>query len=261
VTTQARDDGFHEIQLNGKQLVFLFMAVTIVSVVIFLCGVLVGRGVRAERTSAAADASAVSPLTTPDAARSQPVAVPAGSDPTVAAPPPADDLTYFDRLEKKSTPAEHLKPASEKAAQVAVASEPGKPVRETPAPDKPSREVSAAAKSARAAAAAPPPAASAPASTAIPAAPTAEAPTSAPVAEPPGQGYALQITALREQTEADALARRLSAKGYSAYVLKPAAGTSPVFRVRVGKFKTRREAEAIASKLQQEEQFKPWITR
>ena len=38
------DDGFHEIQLSGKQLVFLFMATTVVSVVIFLCGVLVGRG-------------------------------------------------------------------------------------------------------------------------------------------------------------------------------------------------------------------------
>ena len=46
---RRRDDGFHEIQLNGKQLVFLFMAVTVVSVVIFLSGVLVGRGVRAER--------------------------------------------------------------------------------------------------------------------------------------------------------------------------------------------------------------------
>ena len=39
------DEGFHEIQLNGKQLVFLFMAATVVSVVIFLCGVMVGRGV------------------------------------------------------------------------------------------------------------------------------------------------------------------------------------------------------------------------
>jgi hypothetical protein len=41
------DDGFHEIQLNGKQLVFLFMAATVVAVVIFLCGVMVGRGVLA----------------------------------------------------------------------------------------------------------------------------------------------------------------------------------------------------------------------
>ena len=45
---QGTEDGFHEIQLSGKQLVFLFMATTVVSIVIFLCGVLVGRGARVE---------------------------------------------------------------------------------------------------------------------------------------------------------------------------------------------------------------------
>ena len=55
MASETPDDGFHEIQLNGKQLVFLFMAATVVSVVIFLCGVLVGRGVRAERAAAVAD--------------------------------------------------------------------------------------------------------------------------------------------------------------------------------------------------------------
>jgi len=34
-----------------------------------------------------------------------------------------------------------------------------------------------------------------------------------------------------------------------------------VYRVRVGKFPTRREAETIAARLQKEEQFKPWVTR
>ena len=41
------DDGFHEIQLSGKQLVFLFIVTTTVLVVVFLCGVQVGRGARA----------------------------------------------------------------------------------------------------------------------------------------------------------------------------------------------------------------------
>ena len=59
------DDAFHEIQLNGKQLVFLFMAATVVSVVIFLCGVLVGRGVRAERGAIADVASATGAETMP----------------------------------------------------------------------------------------------------------------------------------------------------------------------------------------------------
>ena len=53
---ELHEDGFHEIQLSGKQLVFLLMATTVVSIVIFLCGVLVGRGVQNARgllTSAA----------------------------------------------------------------------------------------------------------------------------------------------------------------------------------------------------------------
>ena len=49
MTTTTSDDAFHEIQLNGKQLVFLFMAAVVAMVVIFLLGVLVGRGVRNER--------------------------------------------------------------------------------------------------------------------------------------------------------------------------------------------------------------------
>ena len=54
---EIHDDGFHEIQLSGKQLVFLFMATTVVSIVIFLCGVLVGRGVQTARGGHAAAAA------------------------------------------------------------------------------------------------------------------------------------------------------------------------------------------------------------
>jgi DedD protein len=234
VAQHIQDEGFHEIQLNGKQLVFLFMAATVVSVVIFLCGVLVGRGVRANQigsaeASAAGTAGETSPLQPP----SPPQPTPAGSDPTAAPPPPApaDDLTYFNRLEKKNAPAESLKPASERSA---ANNRPVPPVvTETPA-----------------AAAAPPPAE-----------PPARAASDAARAEPAGQGFAVQIAALNVRSEADAIARRLSSKGYAAYVLSPADGTPSVYRVRVGKFPTRREAESIAARLQKEEQFKPWVTR
>ena len=50
LTAHVQEDAFHEIQLNGKQLVFMFMVATIASVVIFLSGVFVGRGVRLERS-------------------------------------------------------------------------------------------------------------------------------------------------------------------------------------------------------------------
>jgi cell division septation protein DedD len=80
-------------------------------------------------------------------------------------------------------------------------------------------------------------------------------------AEPGGQGFAVQIAALNVRSEADAIAKRLSSKGYTAYVLTPASGAPSVFRVRIGKFNTRREAENVAARLQKEEQFKPWVTR
>src|SRR3954452_17476466 len=102
------DEGFHEIQLNGKQLVFLFMAATVVSVVIFLCGVLVGRGVRAQLGGVAENAAVNSIAETTPTQPAPPAAAPAaGSDPTKAAAPPAsnDDLSYFNRLEKSNTPA------------------------------------------------------------------------------------------------------------------------------------------------------------
>ena len=248
VPQQIEDEGFHEIQLNGKQLVFLFMAATVVSVVIFLCGVLVGRGVKAQLgvpgdnapTSTVAETTPTQPAT--------PAPVPAaGSDPTTAAPPPAsDELSYFNRLEKQSAPTERLKPAGESKAasdRAAAAERPAAPAA-TPPPPAPAKEpASSAAK----------PAAPSPA--------PAPAPAAATSGEPAGQGFAVQIAALNERGEADAIAKRLSSKGYAAYVLTPSNGTPTVFRVRVGKFNTRREAETVAARLQKEEQFKPWVTR
>jgi cell division septation protein DedD len=55
--------------------------------------------------------------------------------------------------------------------------------------------------------------------------------------------------------------KRLAGKGYPAYVVSPVKGEPAVYRVRVGKFKERREADSVAARLQKEEQFKPWIVR
>src|SRR3954451_8037773 len=90
------DDAFHEIQLSGKQLVFLFMATTIVAVVIFLCGVQVGRGVRLERVAETSDASAVTtppPVTATPPSTSAAASAPAG-EPPVPAQESEEDLTY-----------------------------------------------------------------------------------------------------------------------------------------------------------------------
>jgi DedD protein len=231
-----QDDAFHEIQLNGKQLVFLFMAATVVSVVIFLCGVLVGRGVRSAR-AAGDDAQAMSGvLATPAAAVSstgpsatEPVVAPEADPRTAAAPPEVDDLSYFSRLEDERPAVEELKPAAKPAAAPA------------PPPSLP----------------APPPSAPAPPRSA-PAPPRSAPAVQTPAA--PGD-WAVQVAALNVRSEAEAVAKRLAAKGYAAYVVTPGDGTPSVFRVRIGPFKTRREADTMAVRLEKEEQFKPWVTR
>jgi DedD protein len=263
----THDEGFHEIQLNGKQLVFLFMAATVVSVVIFLCGVLVGRGVRVER-GVVSDTSSGNAIaeTTPEAAPTPAAApAPAGSDPRAAAPPPpVDDLSYFNRLEAQKPATEALKAGADKrqaAAEHTAPPPPAPPAKTAVAEPKP------AAPEPKPAAQAPAPVVTAQAHPSPPAAsPARQQPvqaTAAPPAssEPAGGGYAVQIAALNVRGEADAIAKRLTAKGYAAYVLSPPGGSPTVFRVRVGKYTTRREAESVAAKLKKEEQFNPWVTR
>jgi cell division septation protein DedD len=239
LASDIQDDGFHEIQLNGKQLVFLFMAATVVSVVIFLCGVLVGRGVKTERAVSSADAAAVAAVAEP-ASPSPAVATPpaAGTDPTTVAPPPAvGDLTYFNRLERKTPPPEELRPALAPPARA----ERDKPSLMT-APPVPQ----------------PPAPAARPATAATPAvAPSTHSPSPSLAAS---DGYVVQVAAVPEH-DADTIAKRLTSKGYGVFVVAPGAAAPALYRVRVGRFKTRREAEAAASRLQKEEQFKPWITR
>ena len=222
------------------------MAATVASVVIFLSGVMVGRQVRAERAAMTGEPPVEESLTADVAAK--PPTVPlndATVDPKTPPPAPIDDLSYPQRLDPQNPPPDKLVANAKPAATPAV--EPAK------APD----AVSAAAARTPAAASAKP---------APPPTPAAS-PVSAPAAEPPaaatgtpGSGFAVQVAALNVRSEADAIARRLTAKGYPAFVQTPG-NAANVFRVRIGTYKTRREADAVAAKLQKEEQFKPWVTR
>lgn len=221
----TNDEGFREIQLNGKQLVFLFMAVTVASVVIFLCGVLVGRGVAVARGVTEASPLEAAEFEAPAGELTAATTGPGGAPATAS-----EDLTYGDRLGSDAPVAESLLTTPRAAPTVMAEALDGEP--ETPAP-------------------APSPKPSSAVSSVDPAVP----------GEPAGDGFAIQVAALRDRGEAEAVARRLAGRGYPAYVLAPDPGTPVVFRVRVGKFPERREAESVAARLEKEEQFKPWITR
>jgi cell division septation protein DedD len=247
--SNTQDDSFREIQLSGKQLVFLFMAVTVILVGVFLTGLLVGRGVlmaRGAPGNGAASAAIETEPPPPPASASQSTS----SSPATA----GEKLSYAERLGSSEPAKEQLKPDTAPPAE-APTPKAETTVAENPAP--------APAPATKPTAPAPTPAPKLPPAQKTPATPAPAAPAAAAVSssEPAGAGFAIQVAALREREEADTIVKRLAGKGYPAYVVTPAKGTPSVFRVRVGKFKERREADTVAARLQKEEQFKPWIVR
>jgi cell division septation protein DedD len=214
----AAEEGFHEIQLSGKQIVFLVMVVTVVSAVIFLCGVLVGRGVRNERADAVDDTVAATAPATPPATDTAPPTATATEPP---APPTeaADELSYHKRLQGESQPAEQLKP---------------QPQPQTP----------------------PPPTTTAPPAVTPPA--PAAAVTDVPTSGKPG-GWIVQVTALRDAAAARNVVKSLAAKGFPAFLVNPAPDMPVIYRVQVGGFANRADAEAVSKRIEKEEQFKPQV--
>lgn len=254
------DEGFREIQLNGKQLIFLFMAVTVVLVVTFLFGVLVGRGVRegAPATQTANNEVASDPGVAPVSETPSPAPAASGSATPAPATPPAEELSYADRLLRESAPEETLKPATQ-PAPAPVVQEPVAPRAAAPPPPSPAKEQVPAASAVKDRTPASVP--STPQNAQVTSVPAPATPARA--SDPSGPGFAVQVAAYRDRRDADTLAKQLAAKGYPAFVMDPVKGTSAaLFRVRVGKYKTLKDAEAVESRLQTSEQLtNAWIAR
>ena len=226
ITHDTADDAFHEIQLSGKQLVFLFMATTVISVIIFICGVLVGRSVPVEGISAAEN-----PATTASAPADVPTSA-AGTATPPSTAQAAEGTSYSARLDAQANTPEKLTPVAEPPPTPApVAAEATRPASEpaaTPAPEPPTRQ-------------------------------TADTPK--PSSGLPGT-WAVQVVSLRDRGAANQIVQRLQGRNYPAFLVAPSAGTpTQLYKVQVGKYKDRAEAERIQARLKKEEQFDPWIVR
>ncbi|MDA1092789.1 MAG: SPOR domain-containing protein [Acidobacteria bacterium] len=225
---------------SAKQLVFLAIMATVVAVIVFLCGVLVGRGVPVTRAPGAAASDllaadhgqvAMSELGGPGEfdeldELGEPEPGTAGGDSSSA----LADLSYFERLNgTESVEESHTLRADETAAS---------------APDD---EVVADATSPASNEAIPEPP------------PVAVVEEEAAPATAPGL-FVLQVTALRERDEANRVANDLVASGYPAFVVAPADDAPvAVFRVRVGPYEERAEAEEAQRRLEEEQRLRPWV--
>ena len=215
------DQSFREIQLSGKQLVFLFMASVVLAVGVFLLGVSVGRGVRGAAGPAESTVADATPA---------PQAAPVEMPPPVR--PEAQDLGYHDMLQGQAASG-----AQTSAAQPDLSVSPPPSAEPTPVDE-------------------PQPAAPAPKPTAKPVTPPAKpaAPSvaTAKAAAPPapGQGWAVQVNAFKSRENADRQAAQLKASGMPAFVVATAQNT--LFQVRVGPYAQRADAERTAVRIRQQ---------
>jgi cell division septation protein DedD len=228
---EYEEAGFYEIQLNNKQLVFFFMAAVAIAVVVFLCGVMVGRGVH----DATLAASGTSIISGPGASQSMQSAV-----------APADvrrELDFPQRLEADQPEAELESQASSPETLVAkvkkktVSKQSSSPITENASESEP-----------------PAPA------TPAPVRPNAGSPSPEPTLIGSDTGaFTIQVVALKTEQAAESLVNRLREARYRAY-LEPG-GSAGLYRVRVGRFDSRAEAEQVSAKLRDVEKFKPYITQ
>jgi cell division septation protein DedD len=85
---------------------------------------------------------------------------------------------------------------------------------------------------------------------------------SAPPPASASASYVVQVAALRDAARARALVDALKASGYPAYLVEPApSDPKGLVRIRVGRFQTASEAEAVKARLQKQRPEKLWVTR
>ena len=95
-----------------------------------------------------------------------------------------------------------------------------------------------------------------------PAKPSAPKQAASAPAQKSGTLYTVQVGAFKAQPEADALKKKLSAKGYSATVVKTASkADSAPFKVRLGVFKDRKDADAMYSKVSKQMALKGFVAK
>lgn len=231
--------------MSRKQLAFGVISAVGVSVVVFLLGVSVGRGVIATSAGSAAalehgataDAAATPPASLDSADRTGSAGIGANSIPMKIAEPPA--------------PPPEMPPAKAEApAKQDVSAKPEASAKPDAAKPEAKSETSATKTPApKAAPAAVPHAAAKP-----------ETQKPAPAATATHTDWFVQVESFKSKENADRLVTGLKASGYAAFELSPQPGVSIYYRVQIGPFPDRQEADKLASRLIKEGK-KPSVIR
>lgn len=217
------------VYFSRGQLVLLGAAFTVASLVIFLLGIVVGRGIE-ERKMARPEEPLIK----------IPVKPSTSSSGSASAGQGKEELTFYDTLGKSSQPAVEEKAGEPKAAEKAVEPDP--------------KEVKLQGREKAT-------------WTALKVEAGANRPNPAPPShhvEPsePDKAWHVQVNAFPDEKSGQMWVDRLKSKGYNAYLTEGRNQGKLWYRVRVGRYNSREEAEKIAEILKTKENFtKAFATR
>ncbi len=271
---ETHEPSYYEIALTNRQVVVAFVILLTCLVAAFFSGVWIGR----EATARAAQEQIVRNTPPPQDAEGKNLeeleffdknkkgADPTKSDPQEAARP-APGSTLIEDLGVRKTPATQTPPQEEPAPPPQA--RPAQEAPAAPAPDpaqarlerRKARAAAAAAAAAPAAQETPAEAPPEPAAKPVKATPKAgkTAKSAAAPATPKG-AYVIQVFSSADQAQADRIRARLVAGGQTAYLSPIDRGGRTMYRVRVGPFKSRDEAQKVADKVRKGYKLDTWVT-
>ncbi len=237
--SESHEPSYYEIALTNRQVVGVFVVLLVCLVAAFFSGVWIGRRELPPATAGVAELGAAG-----------------DAEPAADAPPPRR-LRFFEEEQGAGEPA---------------AAEPGRrsgrrPAVEEPRPDRTLLEevggstgAPPARPSAGQGAAEPaPPAARTPPSGPTPAGGEAADPPGGPSGEPTGE-LVIQVFSSLDEVQARRLVERLGGGGYPAYLSPVDVAGRTMYRVRVGPYDERAQAEIVAEKVRRAFKLDTWIT-
>jgi len=265
--SEPHEPSYYEIALTNRQVVVAFVILLTCLLAAFFSGVWIGR----ESTARATQEAMV--RNTPPAQEGKSL----------------EELDFFDSRGKKGKAGKHQEATSggtlaedvsgkKTAAQAPPAPAPAAPAQEEPTPA--AQEAAAPApalpdpaqerrnrRKARNAAAEDAPAAPPPPPAPVPAAP---APTPAKTSKAaknaaatpaiPKGAYVIQVFSSPDQTQAERIRGKLVGGGQKAYLSPIDHGGRTMYRVRIGPFKTRADAQGVADKVRKGYKLDTWVT-
>ncbi|MDA8017109.1 MAG: SPOR domain-containing protein [Thermoanaerobaculia bacterium] len=258
------ESSYYEIALTHRQVVVSFVVLLVFVAGVFLCGVWVGKNDAREpdRPEAPQVADGNGPEVPTDLegveeySFDQGAAGPEESDEGLDKP----DLSLLENPTPQTTLAQDL------------GRDPETPVREAPPPPPRPQASSSGAE------AAPPEPSQEPPPDATPTQPsegpppvtsddgpfrptaTIPAPSPTPAGQEPSSGFVVQVFSGRDEDQAKRVVQTLKSDGYQAYLSPVRVGSQMRYRVRIGPYDDREDAEGVERMVRQKYRYETWVT-